>query len=121
MTLVLVIIAMSVHAIFLFRREMLLDKKTFKILVATSLVLVGLFYLTKGLEKEIRNIQMLTVPFFALMVFLIMKTIYRMIFKEDAQDSFHSMDIGLMKDGIFNLLFWVIGLLFPMYIAVEIL
>jgi hypothetical protein len=49
-----------------------------------------------------------------------MSATYKMIFNKDAQDSFHSMDIRLMKDGIFNFLFWVIGLLLPVYIAFEV-
>jgi hypothetical protein len=121
MTFILTIIAMSVHAIFIYRREILFDTKKFKILVAISLGLIGLFYLTKGLGIAIRNIEILTIPFFVLMVFLLMSTIYRMIFKVNAQDSYHSMDIRLMKDGIFNFLFWVIGLLLPVFIAFEVL
>jgi len=121
MTAILTIIAISVHAIFVFKREILLDKKKFIALVAVSLVLVGLCYLAKGFEIKIRNVEMLTIPFFALIVFLLMSTVYRMIFNKDAEDSFHSMDIRLMKDGIFNALFWLVGLLLPVYIAFEII
>jgi hypothetical protein len=69
MTVVPTIIAMSVHLIFMFRREILFDKKKFKTLVIVSLGLVGLFYLTKGLGRNIRNFEVLTIPFLVLMVF----------------------------------------------------
>jgi hypothetical protein len=120
MALVLTIIMISVHTIFLAKREILFDKRKFKILLTISLVLVGLYYIIKGLDIYIKSIEGLLVPFFALLVFLVMTTIYRKIFEQDAKDSFHSMDLKLMKDGIFNFLFWVIGLLLPIFLAFEV-
>jgi hypothetical protein len=111
---------MSVHTIFLAKREILFDKRKFRILLVISLVFVGLYYIIRGLDIYIKSIEGLLVPFFALLVFLGMTTIYRKIFGQNAKDSFHSMDLKLMKDGIFNFLFWVIGLLVPIYIAFEI-
>lgn len=64
MTIVLTIIAISIHLIFLFKRKLLFDKRTFKILLAISLVLVGLFYLIRGMGTSIRNIENLVDPFF---------------------------------------------------------
>ncbi len=120
MILILSIISMSVHIIFLMRREILFDKKKFKILLTASLVLVGLYCLIRGLDIYIRGIEALLVPFFALLVFLSMSTIYRKMFGQDAEDSFHSMDLKLMKDGIFNFLFWVLGMLLPVILAFRV-
>lgn len=120
MVLILSIILMSVHIIFTMKREILFDKKKFKILLTASLVLVGFYCLIRGLHIYIKSIEALLVPFFALLVFLAMSTVYRKIFGQDAEDSFHSMDLKLMRDGIFNFLFWVIGILLPVLLAFKV-
>jgi hypothetical protein len=86
------IVGMSVHAIFMFKREILFDRKTFSVLLLISFLLFGLFYLIRELATPSILLKDL-------------KCIYRGIFGQDAKDTYHSMDLKLMKDGLFNFLF----------------
>jgi hypothetical protein len=115
------VVGMSVHMIFMFKREILFNRKTFKILLLTSLLPFGLFYLIRELTIPTKGLEMLLVPFLALIVFWVMASIYRGIFGKDAKDTYHSMDLKLMKDGIFNFLFWVVGLMLPILLAYKVL
>jgi uncharacterized membrane protein len=119
-TIVFVVIAMSVHGIFMFKREILFDKKKFKTLLIISFGLFGLYFLLKGLDIRERNMEVLQVPFLALIIFFLMSYLYGKIFGENPEDTFHSMDIALMKDGIFNALFWFIGLFVPIILVFKV-
>jgi len=119
-TIVFVLIAMSIHIIFLFKREILFDKKKFKALFIISVGLFGFYFLLKGLNLKVRNIEMIQVPFLALTIFLLMSYVYNKVFGENPEDTFYSMDITLMKDGIFNALFCFIGLFVPIILVFKV-
>lgn len=121
MTLLFTLVGMSVHGIFMFKREILFDRRTFRILLLISFLIFCLFFLVKELTTNIKGVEMLLVPFLALLVFWVMANCYRGIFRQDAKDTYHSMDLKLMKDGIFNFLFWVIGLMLPILLAYKVL
>jgi hypothetical protein len=115
------IVGISVHAIFIFKREILFERRTFRVLLLISLIIFSLFYLLRELTTPIKGLEMLLVPFLSLIVFWVMTSIYRRIFAEDAKDTYYSMDLKLMKDGIFNFLFWIIGLMLPILLAYKVL
>lgn len=122
MDIFLVAISMSVHAIFIWRRKLLFEKKTFIMLLVLSAIVFFLSYAL--LQANIGNPKMVVlirVPLLALIVFFLMKTVYFKIYDKNPVDTFWSMDIKLMKDGIFNFLFWVIGLLLPIFFTYKVL
>jgi hypothetical protein len=121
LTLIFVGMAIGIHLIFLFKREILFNKMKFRVLLSISFGLFLLGYLLKGLDISSKNMAMMQVPFLALIIFYIMSFIYNKMFGENPADSFWSMDISLMKDGIFNFLFWVVGLIAPILLAYKIL
>ncbi len=115
------IIGVSVHLIFLFKRELLFDQRTFKILLMVSFSLFLIFFLIRENSTPAKGLETLLVPFLALIVFWVMKNIYKGFFRQDAKDTFYSMDLKLMRDGVFNFLFWVVGLTLPYYLAFKVL
>ena len=119
MTLIFSIIAISIHIIFLFKREILFQKKSFLTLLAISFFLVIISLLIKNSEVEIENIEMLQIPFLVLIIFFIMSKVYNFICGQNAKDTFWTNDIKLMKDGIFNFLFWVLGLIIPVFLVLK--
>jgi len=117
-----VAVSMSVQAIFVWRRKLLFEKRSFVILLISS----GLLFFTSYmlLEADIGNPKMVVlirVPLLSLVVFFLMKSIYFSVNGKNPVDTFWSMDVELMKDGIFNFLFWVIGLLLPIFFTYKVL
>lgn len=117
MTIVFTLIAISIHTIFLFKRELLFDKKSFKTIMLISIGLVGLYITTKIIGYKSKNIEMLNIPFLVLAIFFILSKCYNKLFKQNPADTFWTMDISLMKDGLFNFLFWVLGLVLPIILV----
>lgn len=118
----LVLIGINIHLIFLFKREWLFDKKIFRGILLANVVLFILSYMLQ--LSDIGNPKftlVLKVPLLSQLIFWTMRGLYFKIFNANPQDSFWTMDIKLMKDGIFNFLFWVIGLMLPMILIYKIL
>jgi len=121
LTIVFVLIATSVHGIFLLKREILFDNRHFRTLLKISTVLFLLYYLLRVFDIKTRNMEMMQVPFIALLIFVSMKFIYNKIYDEDPEDTYMSGDFSEMKDGIFNALFWMIGLIVPIILVSKVL
>ena len=119
MTLIFTIIAISIHLIFLFKREILFERKSFIFLFVISIFIGLISLLVKNAGVQIRNIEMLQIPFLTLLIFFFMSKIYVALNGKNPKDSFWSNDIKLMKDGIFNFLFWVFGLIIPVFIVFK--
>lgn len=120
LTLVFVAFALSVHGVFLFDRDFLFDKRKFKKLFVISLGLFVFCYILKAFGLRARNMEMMQVPFLALSIFFAMSYIFKEVFGENPEDSFGGMEVPA-EHWIFNVLFWVIGLLVPIYLSLEIL
>ena len=120
---VMVIIGLSVQLIFLFKRELLFDVRKFKVILLTSLALFVLSYLLPSGNPM--GYEFLRVPFLALLIFFVMSKAYKAMFGSNPKDSFSimslSLDMSLMKDGIFNFLFWVLGTMIPVLLAYKVL
>ena len=117
-----VTISMSIHAIFIWRRKLLFEKRSFVILFGLSSIFFFLSYIL--LQLNIGNPKMIVltrVPMLALIFFFLLRTAYFRIYNKNPVDTFWSMDIKLMKDGIFNFLFWVTGLLLPIFLTYKVL
>jgi uncharacterized membrane protein YfcA len=122
MDILLVAISMSIHAAFIWRRKLLFEKKSFVILLALSTLFFFLSYvLLQANAGNPKMVVLIRVPLLALIVFVVMKSVYFKIYDKNPVDTFWTMDIKLMKDGIFNFLFWVIGLLLPIFLTYKVL
>ena len=116
-----VVLGLSIHGIFIFKRELLLEKQSYYSLLALSFVFFTLSYLFLRIQfGNPKLIPLLRLPLSAVIIFYVMKTIYFRIYKKNPEDTFWSMDLKLMKDGVFNFLFWVIGLLVPTFLAYKV-
>lgn len=85
---------MSIHAIFIWSRKLLFEKKSFVILLVISSLIFFLSYVL--LQMNIGNpkrIVLIRVPLLALVVFFLMKSVYFKIYDKNPVDTFWSMDI----------------------------
>jgi hypothetical protein len=117
MNIVITILSLFMHLVFLYKREWLFDKKLFLYLTLISIVLfVVSFVLLKLDLGDPKFTPALKMPLFALGVFFILNKIFVVINQRNPQDTFWSMDLSLMRDGIFNFLFWFLGTMIPAFL-----
>lgn len=111
-----------VHIIFMYKREWLFEMKSFSVIVMISVGLFVLSYilLLNGIVTDFQDrnlVRGLTFPLQAAGIFYVLKLIFFRIYKRNAEDTFWSMDMSQMKDGIFNALFWFLGIMLPAIIT----
>lgn len=66
-------------------------------------------------------ILVLKVPLLSQLIFWLMWRVYFAWINANPQDSFWTMDMKLLKDGIFNVLFWIVGLMLPILLVSKVL
>ncbi len=109
-----IIIGMTTIIVFSFKREWLLNQKFSLILMCINLLLLILGYVFEynsiGNPKMVVAIKM---PILSQLIFIVLVYIFRKIYNRNPVDTFWSMDLSLMKDGIFNFLFWLLAIVLP--------
>ncbi len=113
---------MSVQLIFLFNRDLLIDKKIEKWIWigSTTIFCIG-YFLTINFGQSIKTLPTLMVPLMAYGIYRLMHWSYVKLFNSKPVDTFYTMNIKLMRSGIFNFIFWVAGLLIPILISYELI
>lgn len=117
MDFIFVLIGISIHGVFLYKRELLFQKRTFLVLLGIGALCFMLTYVLPESVGRRNMVLMMRFPLLTLIIFFIMKSIYFKMYETDAKDTFWSMDWKLMKDGVFNFLFWFLGLMIPVYLV----
>jgi hypothetical protein len=115
-------IGLFVQIIFMFKRELLFEKKSFRLILIAGAVLFVLSYIL--MLNNIGNtsfVRFLTVPLLSTGVFYALNYVFFKIYNRNPEDTFWSMDWSQMRDGIFNFLFWVLGIMLPVVITYELL
>ncbi len=114
MDFIFILLGINTLFVFLYKREWLLQKQPFTILLACNLILFVLGYVLQyysiGNPKLVVALKM---PVLSQLLFIGLVTVFRKIYNRDPVDTFWTMDISLMKDGIFNFVFWVIAVILP--------
>lgn len=111
---VFIILGTNTLLVFLYKREWLLEKKSYLILLIANLILFGMGYLLQA--KLIGNPKLvvaLKMPLLSQLLFSFMVICFRKIYKRTPVDTFWTMDMTLMKDGVFNFVFWFLAIILP--------
>ena len=117
MNFIIIVASLFIHIIFIYKRQWLFDKRIFISIALTSFLLFGVSYALSKLDiGNPKFIPALKIPFLAVVVFFIMNRIFFQVYQRNPEDTFWSMDLTLMRDGIFNLLFWFIGVMIPAFL-----
>ena len=103
------ILGLNVFLIFLLKREWLFNKKPFGILLCINLTLLmaGYFFQSRSIGDP-GFTPLLKIPFIYQILLLPLAWIYRKIYHKDPLNTLWSMDIQLMKDGVFNFIYAVL-------------
>ena len=97
--------------IFLFSRKLLIHK-TFSIVlwgICFSLFITG--FLLDG--KEIRGSEALKIPLLQYSIYLLFRYWFVKLYNREPKDTFWTMEKGVWKDAIFNIIFWLVAFLLP--------
>lgn len=117
MNFIIIVVSLFVHIIFIFKRQWLFNKRTLITITLTSLLFFGVSYALSKLNiGNPKFIPALRIPFLALAIFFIMERIFFQAYKRKPEDSFWSIDSTLLRDGIFNFLFWFFGIMIPAFL-----
>lgn len=109
-----IILGINTLIIFLYKREWLFNKKPFVLLLVCNLLLFAIGYLAPVFSlNNSKMIVALKMPFISQMLFVCLTTVFKKVYKRNPEDTFWSMDIKQMKDGVFNFLFWIIAVVLP--------
>ena len=117
MNFIIVVISMLVHTVFLYKREWLFNKRIFMFIfsISTLFFLLGYFLVSAKIGNP-KFTPALKMPLLALAAFFVMSNIFFKVYNKNPQDTFWSNDTSLMRDGIFNFLFWFFGTMIPMFL-----
>jgi hypothetical protein len=113
---IFILFGMNTLIVFLFKREWLLEKNTFLLLLAANIFLFIAGYILEAKQMIGGNPKLvlaLKMPLLSQLLFICMVICFRKIYKRNPVDTFWTMDKKLMKDGVFNFVFWVVGVLLP--------
>lgn len=114
MDFIFILLGINTLFIFLYKREWLLQKQPFIIVMACNLTLFMLGYVLPYYSIVISEfVVALKMPLLSQLLFLSLAFLFRKIYDKDAVDTFWVNDLRLMKDGVFNFIFWVTGIMLP--------
>lgn len=114
MDFIFILLGINTLIIFLYKREWLLQKQPFIIVMACNLTLFMLGYVLQHYSIVISKfVVALKMPLLSQLLFLSLAFLFRKIYDRDVVDTFWVSDLRLMKDGVFNFIFWVTGIMLP--------
>lgn len=118
MNFISILLSLNTMIIFLFKREWLLASRSYIILLGINGLLFVLGILLPRVIYDPREIiTLLKAPLISQVMFFVLHMIFRYLFRRTPIDTFWSMDSTLFKDGVFNALFWVFGILIPLFLV----
>lgn len=120
MDFIFILLGLSTLFIFLYKREWLIEKKSYLIILWINLVLffVG-YFLEYVVNIHSKTVVALKMGLLSQLIFLALINLYRKLYGKNPVDTFWSMDSKLLKDGLFNFLFWIIGGIIPAIIVFK--
>ena|SRR5690554_293191 len=112
MDFILIMIGLSIFHIFLFKREILVQKQSSLYIAIACIILFVLGYILIYFDMKIG--KALTMPFIQFVLYRFCHFIFVKIYKREPKNTWWSMDLSLMTDGVFNFLCALFAFGFPM-------
>lgn len=117
---VFIILGLSIIIIFLFKRDLLTKQNSFRVIFIFSIILFVLGYVLDILIKQEKSLAIaLKIPLLCLLIFRGFLWIFEKLYNRVPVDTFWTMKKDVWKDAIFNILFWIIGILVPVLLVFK--
>ncbi|MDB5258691.1 MAG: hypothetical protein JWM14_3386 [Chitinophagaceae bacterium] len=117
MDFIYITLGLNILLIFLVKREWLLERQPFTIIMFGNAALFVLGYALPHFSIVFSIlVEALKIPILSQLLFMFLVKVFRKINKTPV-DTFWTMDTHLMKDIKFNLAFWIIAILLPAIIV----
>jgi hypothetical protein len=114
MNLIYIFLGMNIHFLFLFKRDWLFKKEFYiKLLLCNSILALLSYLFQYCLIGNPKFVIALKMPLISQVLFIGLVVVFQKLFKRNPIDTFWSMDISQMKDGIFNFGFWFLSIVIP--------
>jgi hypothetical protein len=110
----IIIIALNVGFVFMFKIDWLQNSKSYVILMILNLVL---FFLSYYFEYHSFEFKALKIPLISQLIFLILNTIFSVLLNRKPVNTFWHFSKMKIEDVIFSLLFWIFGIGGPFIIT----
>jgi hypothetical protein len=106
-----------VNLIFLFRRELLIEKESFKLILGASIILfvLGVVLHFTGDAGRYSTSGALLSPLPSLALYRFFHKLFVKWFKHEPRDTFFNWETGLGEDRIFNIAYGVLSSLFTLF------
>lgn len=113
---ILVFLGLSIYGIFVMKREMLINKKITVYLIFYCLILffIGILLHTYNVKGH----SLLMLPIIHFVIYRICNFIFFKIYKKQPKNTYKSNDLKLMKDGIFNFLYFILAFTIPFVLII---
>jgi len=122
MDFIYIILGMNTLIVFIYKRDWFLRRKPFLILLFVNFLLLILGYLLQYYSVgNHKMVVVLKMPMLSQLLFIGLVIIFRKVYNRDPVDTFWTMDVSLMKDGIFNFFFWVVAIILPVILIFTLL
>lgn len=119
MDLILFVIGGFVIEIFFFRRELLIDRRTFRLVLLVSIALFFAGLVLHFTEIGRHSISgALLVPLFTLALFRLFRRVFLIRFKHEPRDTFLDWRSGLGADKLFDFVYFMSAILLLMLLSV---
>lgn len=102
MDFILIMVGLFILHIFLFKREILVQKQSAPYIGIACITLLALGFVLTYFNIKIG--KALTIPFFQFISYRFCHFIFVKIYRREPKDTWWTMDLSLMIDGVFNFL-----------------
>ncbi|MBN2748997.1 MAG: hypothetical protein JXR57_05835 [Bacteroidales bacterium] len=115
-----IILGLSIVIIFLFKRDLLIDYNSSRIILVICIILFILGYILDTLAKQEKNFVIaLKIPLLCLLIFWGFLWAFKKLFNRIPVDTFWTKERNVWKDAVFNILFWIIGIIVPVLLVFK--
>lgn len=109
--LVFIFLGFFILYVFLFNRKLLVHQKFSNILWVICLVFFVLGLLLE--KKGIKGSEALKIPMIQYALYRFFRHRFYKLYKREPKDTFWTMEKGVWKDAVFNVIFWLLAFLLP--------
>lgn len=106
---IIILIGVFVLAIFMYKRELLINPKAFRIILIISLIMFALAYIMPQFDAfKNTPVNVFKLPIITLLLYRVARGLFRKAFNREPKDTFWMIhwETGIGKDTVFNVLFF---------------